>query len=181
MSDAKVKLDILFQYTTGAAKLAINDCVLMGVFGYSCARNRLWLRFGNRQPSLQHASWHDTCDNVSGEAVARPQTTASHGASNATRPTPLCAACLRPHRLFFCDVFKRMPPQARRDLVVANRLCFNCLLPGHHAGICKKPSICSVPGCGQKHTKFIHIDTATNDQAEAPNTGPVDSVRAEVN
>ena len=28
----------------------------------------------------------------------------------------------------------------------------------HQVATCKKPSVCSVEGCGKKHTKFIHID-----------------------
>ena len=37
------------------------------------------------------------------------------------------------------------------------KLCYNCLLPGHCSNACRKPSVCSVPGCGRKHTKFRHV------------------------
>ena len=37
------------------------------------------------------------------------------------------------------------------------RLCFNCLLPGHHSNACKLMRTCSVPGCGKRHTKFLHL------------------------
>ena len=44
----------------------------------------------------------------------------------------------------------------------------------HMVGACRKPSVCSVPGCGRKHTKFIHIDkpvtnsNGTDSHASAP-------------
>ena len=75
-------------------------------------------------------------------------------------PVPKCVVCGALHRLFYCDEFKQMSPTIRLDLVKKHRLCFNCLLPGHGAGKCHKPSVCSVPGCGRKHTKFIHVDPA---------------------
>ena len=62
------------------------------------------------------------------------------------------------HRPFVYDKFKSMGPKVRREFVVRNKLCFNCLLPCHRANECRKPSVCSIPGCGQKHTRFIHID-----------------------
>ncbi|XP_076058671.1 uncharacterized protein LOC143035692 [Oratosquilla oratoria] len=50
-----------------------------------------------------------------------------------------------------------MKPECRLEVVKRHKLCFNCLLGGHGANKCFKQSICSVPGCGLKHTKFIHV------------------------
>ena len=86
-------------------------------------------------------------------------------------PVPECVVCGALHRLFYCDAFKQMSPTTRLDLVKKHRLCFNCLLPGHSAGKCHKPSVCSVAGCGRKHTKFIHVDPAsfrTTDNVRPP-------------
>ena len=69
-----------------------------------------------------------------------------------------CVICNEPHRLFLCETFKRMKPLDRRQLVKDYRLCENCLLNNHDTSQCRKPSVCSVPNCGLKHTKFIHVD-----------------------
>ena len=70
-----------------------------------------------------------------------------------------CVLCMKNHRLWYCDVFKGLKPNQRRlDVVKQHNLCENCLLPGHDASRCRKTSVCSVEGCGKKHTKFIHVD-----------------------
>ena len=80
-----------------------------------------------------------------------------------------CVLCNQMHRLFGCSAFKGMTPAARLELVKDKKLCFNCLLPFHTAHTCYKQPVCSVPGCGKKHTKFVHVDTNIDDI-------PVDSV-----
>ena len=74
-------------------------------------------------------------------------------------PKGPCVVCSGPHRLFSCDVFKSMQPKDRFAVVQNNQLCFNCLMSGHRASRCRKLSVCSVPGCGKRHTKFIHVDS----------------------
>jgi len=75
------------------------------------------------------------------------------------RPAPSCIACRGPrHRLFTCEQFKKMRPSDRFELVQRHKLCENCLMDNHATSQCRKPSVCSVPGCGMKHTKFIHIN-----------------------
>ena len=52
-------------------------------------------------------------------------------------------------------------------------------MPGHYADKCRKPSICSVSGCGHKHTKFLHTDAltdATVSDTNQPGTGEVTNV-----
>ena len=75
-----------------------------------------------------------------------------------------------------------MTPDVRLQVVKDNQLCFNCLLPFYllfPAAI--KESVCSVPNCGRRHTKFIHVDEqvptdqadntiVTNDSASSGNT-----------
>ncbi len=71
-----------------------------------------------------------------------------------------CILCHDNHRLWHCKVFREKSPRERLELVKTNNLCENCLLNNHSTAQCKKPSVCSVPGCGEKHTKFLHeIDT----------------------
>ena len=69
-----------------------------------------------------------------------------------------CVVCNGNHRLFYCHSFKSMQPRARFDIVRSNKLCFVCLLPGHFVTDCRKQITCSVPTCGKRHTKFIHLD-----------------------
>ena len=97
------------------------------------------------------------------------------GASNVNvKQSRSCVVCHQDHRLFHCGQFKGMSPQARLDVVKRHKLCFNCLMDNHMVGTCRKPSVCSVPGCGRKHTKFIHIDNpvtnsnGTDSHASAP-------------
>ena len=59
---------------------------------------------------------------------------------------------------FYCNAFKALKPVQRYELVREHKLCENCLMSNHITLMCRKQSVCSVPGCGKKHTKFIHID-----------------------
>ena len=76
--------------------------------------------------------------------------------NNSDYTARVCVVCGMNHRLFYCDQFKGMRPEARLDIAIKNN--FNCLLSGHKSLDCRKNSVCSVPGCGRKHTKFIHVD-----------------------
>ena len=84
---------------------------------------------------------------------------------------PPCILCKKDHRLFYCQVFKNMKPQDRLQLVKKNKLCENCLLSNHVVSYCRKPSVCSVDGCGRKHTKFIHINEPVDSVNETKQAG----------
>ena len=73
-----------------------------------------------------------------------------------------CKACNQDHNLFSCPSFKAMNPLERLNFVRQHKLCENCLYSNHKTSDCRKPSVCSVPGCGQKHTKYIHVDPSRN-------------------
>ena len=76
---------------------------------------------------------------------------------------PPCVLCGESHRLWYCDSFKQKTPQERLETVLHHKLCENCLRNNHSVENCKKQSVCSVPGCGKKHTKFLHqIDKTTS-------------------
>ena len=106
----------------------------------------------------------------------KPTLSCSTVADNKTlsRTTKPCVLCSESHRLFYCPIFKEMKPVERRKLVNEHKLCHNCLLGNHVASNCRKPSVCSVPGCGAKHTKFIHVEPSTF--GRNPNTGRVPEV-----
>ncbi|KAG1690261.1 hypothetical protein GQR58_007609 [Nymphon striatum] len=76
-----------------------------------------------------------------------------------------CILCSLRHRLWNCEKFRIMSPKNRLELVCENKLCRNCLLGTHETAKCGKKSTCSI--CGEKHTKYIHID---NFNVETPIT-----------
>ena len=79
------------------------------------------------------------------------------------RPEPPCVMCGQSHRLWYCDKFKNLKPnQLRLDIVKQYKLCENCLMGNHETSKCRKNSVCSVNGCGKRHTKFIHVDDVVN-------------------
>ena len=92
----------------------------------------------------------------------------SHGkrGSNAKAEHP-CVLCSQLHRLWHCENFKKLSPSERLNVVISHKLCHNCLLASHRTSDCGKRSVCGVPGCGKKHTKYIHCDD------NASNTTPV--------
>ena len=75
-----------------------------------------------------------------------------------------CSMCQGAHRLFYCERFKQMKPVERLQFVKQHNLCENCLLGNHATSRCRKSSVCSVPGCGKKHTKFIHVSQGSHDR-----------------
>ena len=84
--------------------------------------------------------------------------------------------CQQSHGLFSCHPLKGKDARARFNITKQHRLCFNCLVSGHYADKCCKPSVCSMPGCGRKHTKFLRtgalMDTTFN-KTNQPGTGEV--------
>jgi hypothetical protein len=66
-----------------------------------------------------------------------------------------------------------MKPRDRLHLVKENKLCENCLLGNHSTSKCRKPTVCTIAGCGKKHTKFIHV----NDHGENVDANPSTPVK----
>lgn len=81
----------------------------------------------------------------------------SHVQDYPERKSQRCVMCREDHRLWYCQSFKDLKPFDRLQVVRKHNLCENCLLSGHKAAFCRKPSVCSVEGCGKKHTKFVHV------------------------
>ena len=81
---------------------------------------------------------------------------------------PACIKCGDSHSLFGCNDFKSMRVPERIKFVADNRLCFNCLKPGHFSSDCRLARTCSVPGCNRKHTKFLHQPTYLADNTTRP-------------
>ena len=95
----------------------------------------------------------------SGSGFTKPvnttQTNTNGRKSHAKSESP-CVMCNQPHRLWNCSQFRALSLKDRLHVVDSNKLCHNCLRGSHAAEQCGKKSVCSVVGCGQKHTMWIH-------------------------
>ena len=67
-----------------------------------------------------------------------------------------CSLCKQTHSLFYCRTFKKMRPCDRLYFATREKLCLNCLKPGHINNECPINMTCSVDNCGEKHTRFLH-------------------------
>ena len=115
--------------------------------------------------SAQAEDWGDpvygsqSVKSIKGSGVKLPSGS-SHNISSTPKqqsPTP-CVICNDNHRMFNCAKFRAMTPVARLQVVKDHKLCFVCGLPFHMSRSCKNQSVCPVPNCQRRHSKFIHID-----------------------
>ena len=59
----------------------------------------------------------------------------------------------------FCETFKSLPVYDRIGVVKRYNICENFVLGNHNIDSCFKTSVCSVPRCVKKHTKFLHVES----------------------
>ncbi len=83
---------------------------------------------------------------------------------------PPCVLCAEDHNLLYCDVFKSKNPVDRLKLVTDKGLCETCLMSNHKTSECRKQYTCTVPGCGKRHSKFIHISQQGSDSSSSSNS-----------
>ena len=65
-----------------------------------------------------------------------------------------CSLCKEKHYCYHCSKFKAFTPKQRKEHVIANNLCMNCLKPNHTAEQCRSLYRCNV--CTQKHNSLVH-------------------------
>jgi len=70
-----------------------------------------------------------------------------------------CLLCSEQHRLSSCDDFSKMSLLERQDIVYKNKLCYNCLFPGHQVRQCRGGN-CNK--CGKRHNTKLHSDAPFN-------------------
>lgn len=81
--------------------------------------------------------------------------------------TNSCAFCGQPyHTPFKCDVFSKLSVQERYNRTKVNKLCINCLSPGHVVKNCASSS-CRV--CNLKHHTMLHKESVS-ESAEKRNS-----------
>ncbi|XP_030593856.1 uncharacterized protein LOC115786006 [Archocentrus centrarchus] len=67
-----------------------------------------------------------------------------------------CLKCSELHFLNQCPAFRSLTVPERLMFVQEKHLCQNCFMMGHSAEVCTRNWVCNVPGCGQKHNKWLH-------------------------
>ena len=75
---------------------------------------------------------------------------------------PPCVVCEQDHKLIYCPRFKDMKPKERLQFVQLKGICEICLLQNHSTRQCKSGYTCSVPGCGKRHSKFLHLCSSSS-------------------
>ena len=68
-----------------------------------------------------------------------------------------CILCSSKHRLWNCKQFKKLTVSDRLSLIKINNLCQNCFR-SHDISECDSKNVCLVPGCGLKHSMYLHCD-----------------------
>ncbi|CAB0044045.1 unnamed protein product [Trichogramma brassicae] len=96
----------------------------------------------------------------SGAATTRQSASSSDhrpARAYATRRRQDCVRCGGEHNVGHCDAFASMNSAERRELVMQQRLCFNCLRPGHAVRACPSRSTCQT--CGATHHTLLHEES----------------------
>ncbi|XP_031350460.1 uncharacterized protein LOC116176128 [Photinus pyralis] len=66
-----------------------------------------------------------------------------------------CILCAQSHALFACPVFKDKQPHERFEIAKNNRVCINCLSPGHAVSKCSSERNCR--SCSSRHHSLLHF------------------------
>lgn len=86
-------------------------------------------------------------------------------ATSSEQPTYQCPNCSESHKLYLCKKFHAQDSDARREFVLKNRICFNCLGVNHSAKSCKNPIKCRI--CRRHHHTLLHPSTASKEKLMA--------------
>ena len=101
-------------------------------------------------------------------SVVRPPKLAT-SATSYDIPKEPCVKCGGLHYITQCKDFKALRVKDRLSFIQSKRLCVNCFKPGHLGRDCTRPFVCTVDGCGQKHSKFLHLPSKPTKDFEATN------------
>ena len=109
------------------------------------------------------------------DACASEQSQVSHNFSSNVESSPTkwqcppCIVCSESHKLLYCPKFKDLTLAGRVKLVDKHGLCENCLMSNHVTNDCRKQSVCTVDGCGKRHTRLIHQIERVSDSNQVLN------------
>ena len=88
--------------------------------------------------------------------------------SNYSTTNQVCPVCQDNHLLYYCPTFEGYTVPQRKEHVVTNKLCLNCLKPNHVAHDCRSTYRCKVRDCQKKHNTLLHEDR-TSSNPPTPN------------
>ncbi|XP_076686078.1 uncharacterized protein LOC143378149, partial [Andrena cerasifolii] len=86
-----------------------------------------------------------------------------HQVSKSKGSSDQCSLCGASHFILFCADYKAKGPKERKEVLLAKRLCFNCL-GRHRVADCKCDKRCQE--CQQRHHTSIHEATSIRAPAE---------------
>ena len=104
----------------------------------------------------------------------------SHAGGIDTRSLGRCPACdAEKHPMYCCPKFKLLTHEAKLSLLKANKLCTNCLGPGHFRNQCGSTHRCKM--CQKPHHTLLHVDRSNTSISNAtpgvsPNPGSSENV-----
>ena len=67
-------------------------------------------------------------------------------------------ACKNDHKLMLCDEILSNDVPDRKQFLIDQKLCCNCLSKTHHDKDCISEFTCSLKSCGKKHHTLLHGD-----------------------
>lgn len=90
----------------------------------------------------------------------------AHSDSSKTysRSNMSCEFCGDQHKLCFCKKFVQLDINQRRDFVLNNNICFNCLGGNHRVKECQKSTSCHT--CNKRHHTLLHFNSSSSSQAQ---------------
>ncbi|KAL7875058.1 hypothetical protein SRHO_G00060280 [Serrasalmus rhombeus] len=114
--------------------------------------------------------------NVKAAAVQESKSTPTKRTANSK-----CLKCSEPHFLNQCPAFRSLTVPERLMFVQEKHLCQNCFMMGHRAEVCTRNWVCNVPGCGQKHNKWLHPNHTNKQNATASQNATGDNKTTQQN
>ncbi|XP_028173256.1 uncharacterized protein LOC114362168 [Ostrinia furnacalis] len=82
-----------------------------------------------------------------------------------------CEFCGEEHKLCFCKEFANLGYENKRDFVIKNKMCYNCLGSNHGVKFCRSPINCRV--CKKRHHSLLHSGKAPTSTAGSGFLGQV--------
>jgi hypothetical protein len=121
-----------------------------------------------------------TLELVTPPSPPRERPTARERVFHVSATDKCCIMCKDNHSLCLCKVFSKMSPSERSQYVQSNKLCFNCLAPGHSAFRCRVQMSCRK--CRRSHRSLLHQTnntSASDSQLSEPRQPTSSSQRTE--
>lgn len=88
--------------------------------------------------------------------------------ANHTTPGNKCPLCGAKHGIGFCSAFRRKSIIQRREFLLKENLCFNCLGRNHQVSEC--PSSHNCRRCQSRHHTMVHLDSEADQESHKSNS-----------